>query len=204
MSPCSARDGPPHRSREAASAHPSTWPRACSATSRCASASAWPRPAPQRGSRSSIRPIRRSTSRHFAAWLRAHGQSQNAIDSLWNLIALPTLNLPAEDASLAVAAKVFRTGLLDDADASDIGVPAVPFRLLHAEPAAAAIEAAGGRVQASTPVRSVSPDRRITLDGRTDEADAVILAVPHEAVAESRHPAPSMPRRSLGSARARS
>ena len=82
----------------------------------------------------------------FASWLRAHGQSQNAIDSLWNLIALPTLNLPAEDASLAVAAKVFRTGLLDDADASDIGVPAVPFRLLHAEPAAAAIEAAGGRV----------------------------------------------------------
>jgi squalene-associated FAD-dependent desaturase len=120
----------------------------------------------------------------FASWLRAHGQSQNAIDSLWNLIALPTLNLPAEDASLAVAAKVFRTGLLDDADASDIGVPAVPFRLLHAEPAAAAIEAAGGRVQTSAPVRSVSPDRRLTLDDGADEADAVILAVPHEAVAD--------------------
>jgi squalene-associated FAD-dependent desaturase len=120
----------------------------------------------------------------FASWLRAHGQSENAIESLWNLIALPTLNLPAEDASLAVAAKVFRTGLLDDAEASDIGVPAVPFRLLHAEPAAAAIEAAGGVVRASTPVRSVSAGRVLTLDDGTDEADAVILALPHETVAE--------------------
>ena len=120
----------------------------------------------------------------FASWLRAHGQSQNAIDSLWNLIALPTLNLPAEDASLAVAAKVFRDGLLDQADASDIGVPTVPFRLLHADPAAAAIEAAGGRVHASAPVRAVSRERRLTLEAGTDDADAVILAVPHEAVAE--------------------
>ena len=49
----------------------------------------------------------------FADWLRAHHQSENAIDTLWNLIALPTLNLPADEASLAAAVKVFRTGLLD-------------------------------------------------------------------------------------------
>jgi squalene-associated FAD-dependent desaturase len=120
----------------------------------------------------------------FASWLRAHGQSENAIASLWNLIALPTLNLPAEEASLAVAAKVFRTGLLDDADASDIGVPEVPFRLLHAEPAAAAIEAAGGRIHTSSPIRSVDANRRLNLDSGADDADAVILALPHEAVAE--------------------
>ena len=123
-------------------------------------------------------------SQTFAAWLRARGQSANAIAALWNLIALPTLNLPAEDASLAVAVKVFRTGLLDAADASDIGVPAVPFRLLHAEPAAAALEAAGGRIRASTPVRSVAPGGGIALDDGSDEADAVILALPHDAVAE--------------------
>jgi hydroxysqualene dehydroxylase len=122
-------------------------------------------------------------SQTFASWLRGHGQSDNAIAALWNLIALPTLNLPADEASLAVAVKVFRTGLLDAADASDIGVPAVPFRLLHAEPAAAALEAAGGRIQASTPVRSVGAGGRIALDGGSDEADAVILAVPHEVAA---------------------
>ena len=120
--------------------------------------------------------------RTFADWLRAHGQSENAIEALWNLIALPTLNLPASEASLAGAVKVFRTGLLDRADASDIGVPEVPFRRLHAEPAARALEKAGGRLLTSTPVRSVSAERQVAIDGGTEDADAVILAVPHEAV----------------------
>jgi squalene-associated FAD-dependent desaturase len=120
--------------------------------------------------------------RTFAEWLRAHGQSENAIDALWNLIALPTLNLPAAEASLAAAVKVFRTGLLDSADGADIGIPAVPFRRLHAEPAAAALDAAGGRVVTSTPVRAVRPGLQLVLDGGTDSADAVILAVPHDAV----------------------
>ena len=119
----------------------------------------------------------------FAGWLRAHGQSENTIAALWDLIALPTLNLPAEEASLSAAVRVFRTGLLDSADACDIGIPLVPFRLLHAEPAAAAIEAAGGRVQAGTKVSGVT-GKHVQTDGGTDEADAVILAVPHELAAE--------------------
>jgi squalene-associated FAD-dependent desaturase len=119
----------------------------------------------------------------FASWLRSHRQSENAIEALWNLYALPTVNLPAEDLSLAMAVKVFRTGLLDTADASDIGIPTVPFRRLHAEPAAAALEAAGGSVYASTPIRSVGPNRQLVFDDGTVEAEAVILAVPHEAVA---------------------
>src|SRR5262249_61652895 len=65
---------------------------------------------------------------------------------------------------------------------SDIGVPTVSFRRLHAEPAAAALEAAGGSVEASTPVRSVGADRRLVLDDRTVDADAVIIAVPHDTV----------------------
>ena len=118
----------------------------------------------------------------FAAWLRAHGQSERAIEALWNLIALPTLNLPAEDASLAAAVKVFRTGLLDRADAADIGIPAVPFRRLHAEPAAAALERSGGRLLVSTQVRRVTAEREVVLDKGAEQADAVILAVPHDAV----------------------
>jgi squalene-associated FAD-dependent desaturase len=110
----------------------------------------------------------------FGAWLGEHGQSANAIAALWDLIALPTLNLPAADASLAAACKVFRTGLFDSAGASDIGIPAVPFQKLHADPAAAALERAGARVLLGTPVGHVSD---------LDE-DAVILAVPHHAVAD--------------------
>ena len=107
----------------------------------------------------------------FGDWLRAQGQSPAAVAALWNLIALPTLNLPSDEASLAAAVKVFRTGLLDAADAADIGIPSAPFQRLHADPAVAAIEARGGRVELGAEVG----DPRALLG----EFDAVVLAVPH-------------------------
>jgi squalene-associated FAD-dependent desaturase len=111
----------------------------------------------------------------FGSWLRAHGQSDAAIAALWNLIALPTLNLPADEASLAAAVKVFRTGLLDAADAADIGIPTAPFQRLHADPAQAAIESAGGRVLLASPVSDVH---------ELLEEGPVIVAVPHYAATE--------------------
>jgi squalene-associated FAD-dependent desaturase len=113
----------------------------------------------------------------FGAWLRAHGQSANAIAALWNLIALPTLNLPADEASLAAAVKVFRTGLLDASEAADIGIPAAPFRQLHADPAQAAIEARGGRVHLSSLVHADDLDELLARG-------PVVLAVPPHAAAE--------------------
>jgi len=71
--------------------------------------------------------------------------------------------------------KVFRTGLLDTADAADIGLPAAPFQRLHADPAQAAIEGAGGRVLLSSPVDDV---HALLAEG------PVIVAVPHYAAAE--------------------
>ncbi len=111
----------------------------------------------------------------FGSWLRAHGQSDAAITALWNLISLPTLNLPAGEASLAAAVKVFRTGLLDAADAADIGIPAAPFQRLHADPAQAAIERAGGHVVLSSPVDDVHD---LLAEG------PVVVAVPHFAAAD--------------------
>src|SRR5262249_44299141 len=40
----------------------------------------------------------------FGAWLDSRGQSARAREALWDLITLPTVNLPARDASLALAA----------------------------------------------------------------------------------------------------
>ena len=77
---------------------------------------------------------------------------------------------------------VFRTGLLDAADACDIGVPAVPLQQLHGDAATAALESAGVRVAPSTPVRRAE-GRRVLLEEETHAADAVIVAVPHETVA---------------------
>jgi squalene-associated FAD-dependent desaturase len=125
--------------------------------------------------------------RTFGDWLREHGQSRRAIDGLWDLICLPTVNLPADEASLAAAAKVFRTGLLDAADACDLGVPTVPLAELHAEPAAAALADAGAQVHVGTPVRSVRCDGdgvQVLLDDAVLDVDAVVVAVPHTAVAK--------------------
>lgn len=114
----------------------------------------------------------------FGAWLRAHGQSDRSVAALWNLIALPTLNLPADEASLAQSVQVFRTGLLDAADAADIGVPTVPLQRLHGDAAAAALETAGVRVELGT-----------SLSGIPDEADAVVVAVPNHDAARLLPPA---------------
>jgi squalene-associated FAD-dependent desaturase len=123
----------------------------------------------------------------FGDWLRARGQSARAIAGLWDLICLPTVNLPADEASLAAAARVFRTGLLDAADACDLGVPAVPLSELHAEPAAAALAGAGAEVSTGAAVRAVRRDGerlQVQLDDATLDADAVVVAVPHTAVAQ--------------------
>ena len=83
----------------------------------------------------------------FASWLAEHGQSAAAVSALWDLICLPTVNLPAAEASLSMAAKVFQTGLLTDASAGDIGWSRVPLGVLHGERAAAALRQAGAQLR---------------------------------------------------------
>jgi squalene-associated FAD-dependent desaturase len=122
----------------------------------------------------------------FAEFLRSHGQRTAAVEKLWDLICVPTVNLPASEASLALAATVFQIGLLTDAAAGDIGWSRVPLVHLHAEPAAAALEGAGADVRMSIPVESVESDSGgVVVATATDRisADAAIVAVPHEAAA---------------------
>ena len=123
----------------------------------------------------------------FGDWLRAHGQSDRTIAALWNLIALPTLNLDADRASLLGAVKVFRTGLLDESDACDIGVPRIPLQQLHGDPAEAALRAQGARIELGSVVHAVRRrDARLDVltQGEPLEADAVVVAVPHQVVAK--------------------
>ena len=55
---------------------------------------------------------------------------------LWDLFSISSLNVPGDDASLALAAVVVKTGLLGDAGAADIGVPALSLGELHGAAAA--------------------------------------------------------------------
>jgi squalene-associated FAD-dependent desaturase len=125
--------------------------------------------------------------RTFGSWLEGCRQPASAVDALWNLIALPTLNLPAGEASLALAAKVFQTGLLTHRDAADIGWARVPLSRVHAEPAARSLHSAGAAVMLGVRVTEVVAGEQGTLsvhhDGRSLDAEAVVVAVPHEEVA---------------------
>lgn len=131
----------------------------------------------------------------FGDWLTDHHQSRAAVERLWDLIVRPTVNLPATDASLALAVKVFRTGLLDDRAGADIGWSTVPLAELHGTAAMQALEAAGVDVRLHVRVGalvasrdsvagvSVAGPARTHDTGELVPADVVILAVPPHAAA---------------------
>ncbi|MFF3483012.1 hydroxysqualene dehydroxylase HpnE [Streptomyces sp. NPDC002701] len=118
----------------------------------------------------------------FGGWLAAHGQSDRAIEALWDLVGVATLNAVAGDASLGLAAMVFRTGLLSEPGAVDIGWARVPLGELHDRLARKALDSAGVRTEVRTRVTSISPHGngrwRVQVPGETLDADAVVLAVP--------------------------
>jgi squalene-associated FAD-dependent desaturase len=126
-------------------------------------------------------------SRTLGSWLSEHGQSEHAISVLWDLIALPTLNLPAAEASLALGAFVFQQGLLSDAAAGDIGLHRAPLQEIIGDPAARALAAAGVDVHLRWPAQKITTiGGRFAVVGPAASwlgADAVIVAVPHDRAA---------------------
>jgi squalene-associated FAD-dependent desaturase len=91
----------------------------------------------------------------FGDWLSRHGQGAAATEALWELLTVATINAPAAEASLGLAAKVVSTGLLEHAEAGDIGWPAVPLQRLHGDAASAALAAAGATVRTNTRARTL-------------------------------------------------
>ncbi|MGA5583142.1 hydroxysqualene dehydroxylase HpnE [Streptomyces thermodiastaticus] len=120
--------------------------------------------------------------RNFGEWLAAHGQSARAVEALWDLVGVATLNATASDVSLGLAAMVFKTGLLSDPGAADIGWARVPLGELHDRLARKALDSAGVSIEVRTRVTSVSKKENgrwsVQVPGRSLEADAVVLAVP--------------------------
>jgi squalene-associated FAD-dependent desaturase len=93
----------------------------------------------------------------FGDWLRQHGQSQRAIERLWNLIIQPTLNVTVDQSSLALAAQVFRVGFLERSNGADIGWSLVPLATLHGSNAERTLQEAGVEVLLNTSANSVAP-----------------------------------------------
>ena len=128
----------------------------------------------------------------FGDWLAAHGQTERSRRLLWDLFSVSSLNIAGDDASLALAAVVVKTGLLGKNNAADIGVPALPLGELHGDAGATLLGKLGARVALGAKVSAIEYGAIEPQDGGgylvrlADEdltADAVVLAVPHEKAA---------------------
>ena len=125
-------------------------------------------------------------SETLGAWLARHGQGEEAVAALWDLIALPTLNLPAAQASLQLGAFVFGQGL-SRADAADIGFHRATLSQAIGDPAQRALARAGVTVRLGWRAETlVSAGGGFELHARGGEtagdalrADAVVVALPH-------------------------
>ncbi len=129
-------------------------------------------------------------TQRFGDWLAARGQSERARRALWDLFSVSALNIAGDDASLALAATVVKTGLLGKNNAADIGVPSLPLGELHGDAAATLLAKLGAQVSLGAKVTSI--DSAIgwgdgflvrLAQGGEIAADAVVLAVPHEKAA---------------------
>ncbi len=120
-------------------------------------------------------------ARSFGDWLAEHGQGKRAVEAIWSLICLPTVNLSVEDASLAQAAQVFQVGLLEEASAGDVGHAIVPLSEIHDRAAGLALQRAGVHVMlrhGATALRAGQGGFNIEVSGApTLEADVLVLAV---------------------------
>ena len=119
--------------------------------------------------------------------LAAAGQSENLCKCFWNPLAIAVLNELPERASADLFAEVLRRVFFAPAAASRIVFPKVGLSDLCAEPAARAIEKAGGMIEAGPAVEGVEIEggraTRLSIRGRPEiRADAVILAVPPPAL----------------------
>ena len=86
-------------------------------------------------------------NQRFGDWLAAHGQDERTRRVLWDLFTVASLNVPGDDASLALAATVVKTGLLGKNDAADIGIPLAPLGELHGTAGLALLKRLGAEVR---------------------------------------------------------
>jgi len=88
-------------------------------------------------------------------WLAARGQDEQTRRLLWDLFTVSALNTAGDDANLALAATVVKTGLLGAREAADIGVPSIPLGQLHGQAAGALLTRLGAQVRLSAKVVGV-------------------------------------------------
>ena len=96
-------------------------------------------------------------TQRFGDWLARRGQDERTRRALWDLFSVSALNIAGDDASLALAAVVVKTGLLGKNNAADIGVAALPLGELHGDAGATLLAKLGAQVTLNAKVTAIEP-----------------------------------------------
>ncbi len=125
---------------------------------------------------------------NFRSWLERHGQSERSIAALWELITLPILNDSVSDVSAYMGIMAFQDALLNGRHSADLGYSRVGLTALVGEASREYLEERGGRVMFWQTVSAVEAQDGIvtgvTVRGEFMPADAVISAVPWDAIGQ--------------------
>jgi squalene-associated FAD-dependent desaturase len=97
-----------------------------------------------------------------ATWLRAHGQTDRLIASLWEPLAVAALNQPIADAAAAPFIRVLAEMFGRDPSSAALALPARPLDQMYADPARAFIEQRGGSIRIGALARVVVEGDRVS------------------------------------------
>ncbi len=133
-----------------------------------------------------LRGVPEDNDENFAHWLKRHGQTQRAIDRFWNPVLVSALNEDLDRVSVHYAGMVFRAAFMQSAAGGRMGVPTIPLSELYGH-AIEFLEARGGQVDLRRSVTGLEYEEgsgrwKIQFEGGSIGADAVLLAVPFEAM----------------------
>ena len=121
----------------------------------------------------------------FYQWLKRRGQTERAIDNLWNLIILPTLNDDIRHVNADMGLMILQEGLLNRPRDASIGYSRVGLTSLTGDPARRFLQERGATLLLGRAIKSlVVDDSRVCdvelSDGSHVTADAYISALPFD------------------------
>lgn len=141
-----------------------------------------------RGLNAFIAGIPEDTEENFAHWLARHKQTPGAIKRFWEPVLFAALNEELDQTSVHYAAKVCRELFLRSPEAGRMAIPSVPLSDLYGH-ALATLKARGAELNLRTSVTRVTRNEDLqqwSIETETERfsAEAVIFAVPFEAMAK--------------------
>ena len=121
-------------------------------------------------------------------WLRRRKQTPAAVERFWRVVLVSALDEELDRTDARFGIDVFWKAFLANRTGYKMGVPTVPLGELY-DGCRAAVEKKGGEVILRSPVRSLRFEggalkSAIFDGGREEAADAFVLAVPHDKLAE--------------------